>query len=569
MNDFAVPDQLKGKFGFRNFLYLAWKSIGLPDPTPIQYDIADFMQHGPDRQCTMAFRGIGKSYIASAFVVYSLLIDPTKNIMIVSASRDRADDFSNFCFKLLTSLGDLTHHLQPRDDQRCSRVKFDVGPAPVGHAPSVFSRGINSQLAGYRADIIISDDVSTPENSATQVMRDKIARATREFTSVLKPKGRTIYLGTPHSEQDLLHGLPDRGFTTRIWPSEVPPERLVKQQGERLAPIIREMIGKKPVGTPTDPLRFDEDELEIKKMEGKAYYAMQFLLDQSLSDMDRYPLRMAQLQVTDLNPELCYERYIWANDPDLRWNHSLPNVGFNGDHFYRPLMRDGELVKYQGIVMSVDPSGKGRDETGYSVVAQYGGQLFVLAASGLVGGYSPEVLHHLVGVAKRFKVNRILIESNFGQGMFTELLKPELIAGDYRCAIEEIRSTGAKEKRICDLLEPVMNNKRLIVDRSVIEDDFQNVQSYPTDKQQSYMLIHQMSRITRDRGALRHDDRLDALSMAVEYWVRAMAQDANVTKSRASAARHTRALKQFMAHATNKIIFGAPKRNSKNWMARK
>ena len=37
-----------------------------------------------------------------------------------------------------------------------------------------------------------------------------------------------------------------------------------------------------------------------------------------------------------------------------------------------------------------------------------------------------------------------------------------------------------------------------------------------------------MSRITRDRGAITHDDRLDALSMAVSYWVEQMSQDADL-----------------------------------------
>lgn len=37
--------------------------------------------------------------------------------------------------------------------------------------------------------------------------------------------------------------------------------------------------------------------------------------------------------------------------------------------------------------------------------------------------------------------------------------------------------------------------------------------------------MYQMSRITRDRGALSHDDRLDCLSMAVGYWIEQMGQD--------------------------------------------
>ena len=38
--------------------------------------------------------------------------------------------------------------------------------------------------------------------------------------------------------------------------------------------------------------------------------------------------------------------------------------------------------------------------------------------------------------------------------------------------------------------------------------------------------MYQMTRLSRDRGALVNDDRLDALAMAVQYWTDAMAQDA-------------------------------------------
>jgi len=41
------------------------------------------------------------------------------------------------------------------------------------------------------------------------------------------------------------------------------------------------------------------------------------------------------------------------------------------------------------------------------------------------------------------------------------------------------------------------------------------------------MLAYQLTRVTRDRGALAHDDRLDVLSMAVKYWVDQMAADAD------------------------------------------
>jgi hypothetical protein len=40
-------------------------------------------------------------------------------------------------------------------------------------------------------------------------------------------------------------------------------------------------------------------------------------------------------------------------------------------------------------------------------------------------------------------------------------------------------------------------------------------------------MFYQMTRITKDRGALAHDDRLDALAIAVAYWVEQMAADAD------------------------------------------
>ena len=113
---------------FRNFLYIVWKHLNLPDPTPLQYDIAQRMETGPDRQIVEAFRGVGKSWIASAFVCHQLLINPTKNILVVSASKNRASDFTTFTLRLINEIP-ILQHLVPREEQRNSKESFDVGPA--------------------------------------------------------------------------------------------------------------------------------------------------------------------------------------------------------------------------------------------------------------------------------------------------------------------------------------------------------------------------------------------------------------------------------------------------------
>jgi len=520
-----IPPPLRD---FRNFLYLVWKHLNLPDPTELQYDIADYMQHGPKRSTIMAFRGVGKSWICSAYVVHQLLLDPTKNVLVVSASKNRADDFSTFTLKIIHDIP-ILKQLKPTENQRFSKIAFDVGPAPASHAPSVKSLGISSQLTGSRADIIVADDVEVPNNSATQGMRDKLDEQVKEFEAILKPldSSRVLFLGTPQCEDSIYNKLRERGYNARIWPSEYPDEsEVISNYGGDLAPLIADNIDETTTSTTTEPLRFTDMDLEERKMSyGRTGYALQFMLNPKLSDADRYPLKINDLIILDVDVDTAPEKVLWSSDPDQA-DRTLPNVGLSGDRYKRPAKTIGDNIPYTGSVLSIDPSGRGKDETGYAVVKMLNGQLFVPDAGGIRGGYDEVTLKRLVSIAKDNKVNKVVIESNFGDGMFMELIKP-LFRTTYPITIEEVRHNKQKELRIVDVMEPVLNSHRLIVDPSVINNDYKSALSYPIEQQTRYMLMYQLSRITRDKGSLVHDDRLDALSIAIGYWVQQMAADVN------------------------------------------
>lgn len=506
---------------FRNFLFLVWDHLGLPEPTQVQYDIADYIQNGPKRRCVMAFRGVGKSWITSAFVVHQLLLDPTKNILVVSASKQRADDFSTFTLRLIDEMP-LLQHLKPHDSQRNSKVAFDVGPAPAAHAPSVTSKGLTSQITGSRADLIIADDAESLTNSATQMMRDKMSEQVKEFDAVLKPGGAILYLGTPQTEASIYNQLPERGYEIRIWPARMPTEKQRLGYGKRLAPMIVGMDLEE--GEPVDPKRFNTyDLLEREASYGKSGFALQFMLDTSLSDVDRYPLKLSDLVIMRLDKEQAPEKILWAGSPEYAYK-DLPCVGMAGDRYYMPMGVSGEFMNYQGSVLAIDPSGRGKDETAYAVVKMLNSQLFVTAAGGLPGGYDDDTLKALAMIAKDHSVSEVIIESNFGDGMFTALFQP-VLAKIHRVTINEVRHSVQKEKRILDVLEPVMNRHKLIVDESVIQSDFNSTQHLPADKSLKYQLFYQMTRLTRDRGSLAHDDRLDVLAIAVNYWTEQMSRD--------------------------------------------
>ena len=526
MNDPVAKD-------FRNFLFLMWKFLRLPEPTEVQYDIALYLQHGPRRRMIEAFRGVGKSWITAAYVLWCLYRNANERILVVSASKDRADAFSTFVKRCIAEW-EMLAPLRPDAGMRDSNVAFDVGGSMPHQSPSVRSVGITGQMTGGRASKIVPDDIETPKNSQTQTMRDRLAELVKEFDAILmseedlRPLGidsaDVVYLGTPQTEMSLYNSLPERGYDVRIWPSRFPanPE---KYKG-LLAPMLANKLALQPAlptdcqgrGAPTDPKRFtDMDLMEREASYGRSGFALQFQLDTSLSDADKHPLKLADLMVMGFTPAMLPVKVAWGSGPQ-QVREDLPAVGLVGDRWHRPMfVTEKDFVEPQGVCMSIDPSGRGADETGYAVIAMCNGYLYVLEAGGLAGGYSDSTLETLAQIAKRNGVKHIVIESNFGDGMFLKLLAP-FLTRIYPCTTEEVRSSVQKEKRIIDTLEPVFNQHRIIFHEKVVKGDFE------TDDTK-YQLFHQMTRITKDKGSLAKDDRLDALAMCVAYWVEVMDRD--------------------------------------------
>jgi len=522
----GVPVKQDPLSDFRKFLFVCWQHLNLPNPTPVQYDIAKHIQNGDKRIIVEAFRGVGKSWITSAYVVWLLYMNPQLNILVVSASKNRADDFTTFTLRLINEMPVL-QHLMPRTDQRQSKISFDVGPAAASHAPSVKSVGVTGQLAGSRADVLIADDIEVPNNSATQGMRDKLSEAVKEFDAILKPDGRIIYLGTPQNQESLYNKLPDRGYKVRIWPARYPNEDQLVSLGDKLAPKIKKEIADDAelLGKSTDPQRFtDYDLAEREASYGRSGFALQFMLDTRLSDAERYPLKVSDLVVMDIPTSEAPDKVVWASGEQYVVQE-LPNVAFNGDYYHKPMHISEQFEEYSGSVMSIDPSGRGKDETGYAVVKMLNGFLYVRRCGGVDGGYSEEALKKLAMIAKEENVNEIIVESNFGDGMFNQLMTP-ILTKIHPVTLSEVRHNTQKEKRIIDVLEPVMNQHKLVIDKKVIKQDYESTQHLPPESSLRYQLMYQMTRLTAERGALSNDDRLDSLAMAVQYWVDAMAQDA-------------------------------------------
>ena len=530
----TVEARLEASFPL--FLSLVWKSLDLPRPTRAQLAIAGYLQDGPKRLQIQAFRGLGKSWIAAAFVLWVLWKDKDKKILVISASKQRADDFTIFCQKCILEFEWLSGMRPVDDDQRWSRVSFDIAGCRPAQSPSVKSVGITGQITGSRADLIVFDDVEVPANSATDLMREKLLQLVTEGESVLTPKpdSRIVFLGTPQTTFTVYRTLRERNYRPFVWPARY-PKSLVGYE-DVLAPQLVADIEKqghdKVRWQPTDT-RFSEiNLLEREQSMSRSNFMLQFMLDTSLSDALKFPLKLSDFSVMPLDPSKGPSDVVWGSDKETLLD--LPAVALPGDRWHRP-KSTGEYVPYNQTIVAVDPSGRGKDETVAVVLSQINGFIFIRDILATQDGYSDKTLRGILTMARRYSASMCLIESNFGDGAVMELMKKHAQEMKVGMTFEEVRATTRKEDRIIDTLEPVLNQHRLVIDEKLITWDYQSNHDMAPEERLPRMLMYQLTRMCREKGAVKHDDRVDALALGVKYFqdiLAISAKEHEINKSR-------------------------------------
>jgi hypothetical protein len=513
---------------FEFFLTEVWHEVGLPTPAFIQLDIAWWLQHGPKRRGIRGFRGVSKTWITIAYVLWRLFRDPNERVMIVSKSEGHSKDSLHQIRKWIHQIPFLQHlvpdTISPQKGgkgQRDSATKFDVGPSKTDRIASVSVYGITGQIVGTRSTLIVSDDVETGQNTLTREMRLRLRENVSEFGRIIRPDCDIVMLGTPHHEESLYNHLPTVGFAFRSWPARYPK---LDQDVPDLSPSLQKAMEDQTAhrGDPTWPEMFNDKALRMEEV-NKTGWLMQFMLVSGLSDLIRYPLQLRDFIVVDhIHRKKAPISIVWGTRSQYEASTRIEDVsslGFGDDGFYAPIMVDSQWSEYIGTKMWIDPSGKGEDRTGYAIIGYCQGNLFVKDVGGLSGGYSEDTLNRLALLARKHGVQQIYIENNFGQGMYTVLFEPVLkrcfvdkgdktedggtAEEDWKATVEDVRVVGQKEIRIIEALEPVLGQHRIIIDRSVANNE---------------TLQHQITRITRERLSLTHDDEIESLAMCVRQW---------------------------------------------------
>lgn len=518
-----------------------WWYQNLPCPTYDQmYMVWYVAQSVYQKQNLMvqAQRGIAKSFSSQVVIMWMLLRNKNEKIAVLSATSKRAESWTGFILNMIRETP-LLKHMYPNNKQRKSGTFFDINGCKPSDSPSVGAYSITGQKTGMRASFLIYDDVEVPENSDTAGKREKLSKGCREATNLgIANNYSALVLCTPQSSETVYEEfVTERGYKRTIVPAEY-PEDMTVYKGD-LAPHIVEAIKKDRsiIGTPTDA-RCDAKHLLKKRLETTtAEYKLQYMLDPTMSDEERYPLRLSDLIVTDLDKDKAPVSIQYGSDKHLSlWD--LKHSGFASDNYYSPRYVSNDTISsYEGKLMFIDPSGKGSDETAYCITAQLSGKIFVLDFGGFEGGYKYDTLKKLADKAKEWEVKLIQVESNFGDGSFEELLKP-VTRQIYDVAIEGVRAVTNKEKRIIETLEPIINQHRLIFNKKALQLDY--------DGKVEYRLSYQLTHLTAQSGCLEHDDRIDALAWAVKYWKDSLARDEKKEVERLRQLEKERQFEDFM-----------------------
>ncbi len=531
---------------FEDFLYDCMTELMGFKCSELQIDIGRFLQSDVQYGMIQAQRSQAKSTIIAMFAVWQLIHDCKHRVLIISAGSEVAAEIANWVIQIIMNW-DILECLRPdrQHGDRASSKSFDVNWQLKGaeKSPSIACIGITANMQGRRADLLIPDDIESSKNGTTETQRAALEHLSKDFTSICQ-KGRIMYLGTPQTVDSIYNNLTARGYQIRVWTGRFPTKEELPTYEGKLAPYLQNLMDNDPTltigggldgsrGKATDPVLLGEDALIKKELDqGPAYFNLQHMLNTNLSDEQRHPLKPKNLIMMNVPVDKGPGQIQWMPSPQ----NQIKAEGFTcKPQFYRPFSVSTEMYTYEGKHMYVDTAGGGKngDETVAAVTYFLHGYIFLVEILKLVGGYSDENYKELSQLAFRHGVNSIDVEKNFGFGAFASNWRPILLnfyqkEGKTGCpAIEDVWESGQKELRIIDTLEPIMARHKLIVSEDIIEYDQQSIRKYPIDIQQTYSFFHQMSKISVDKGALIHDDSLDAVAGTVRHWVEHMAVDEN------------------------------------------
>ncbi len=393
--------------------------------TPLHHiRMARWLEDGYDPlRLLMAFRGSGKSTMTGLYCAWRLLVNSNCRVLVLAADDALARKMVRQVKRVLER-HPLTKHLRPRFADQWAADRFTVKRELELRDPSMLAKGVGANLTGCRADLVICDDVEVPNTCSTIEKRKELRERLAELSYILTPGGHILYVGTPHHADSLYRE--DIDAVTEALPFLHGATRF-------LLPVLN------GAGESAWPERFSVDEIErIKRQAGPLTFASQMLL-QPVS-LDKAFLNAEALVIWDDIPLPHITQKVAS------WDPSFGGAG-----------NDGSVL---AVVNAV------RDGTFHIADIQW-----ITAQPGMEDEATQQC-RKVIDCLKRHEITRLLLESN-GIGKFLPaILRRELKAQRYSCAVIETIHRTNKTERILSAFDPLLAAKALSVTKRVAQSAF-------------------------------------------------------------------------------------------------
>lgn len=392
--------------------------------TPIHHvRIARWLENGQaDLRLLMAFRGSGKSTMVGLYCAWRLSLNPDCRVLVLAADEALAKKMVRQVKRLLER-HPLTKNLRPRFADQWASDRFTVARTLELRDPSMLAKGIDANLTGCRADLIICDDVEVPNTCATLEKRKELRERLFELSYILTPGGQILYVGTPHHADSL--------YKTECDPitGAVP---FLNDAIRFVLPVVDHN------GDSAWPERFSVSEIErIQRQAGPLTFASQMLLQ---------PVSMDK---AFLNAEALYQR-------DIPMPHITQLVA-SWDPAFGSRQGDGSVL---AIINAI------KDGTFHVADIKW------ITADQDDEDEATQQCRKVIECLRHHNVKRLLLETN-GIGKFLPaILRRELKAQRYSCAVIETVQRTNKSERILAAFDPLLAAKALSIAKDVASSPF-------------------------------------------------------------------------------------------------
>jgi len=385
-----------------------------------------------------------KSHIVATWTAWCITRHPEVSILYLSATAELAEIQLSAIKGILESDPYQLYWPEYIHPQEGKRAKWTERKIIIDHPrrrseatrdATVSTAGLTTGTTGWHADVIISDDLVTPENAYTEDGRGSVVRKTSQFTSIRNPGGFTLGCGTRYHPNDIYSTWKNQTYKVYDQNADIIDEKEVWQILERKVEVNNFFLWPRVMRDDGKAFGFDINQLSRieAEYEDRTQFHAQYYNDPNDPGSER--INRTKFQYYDKK---------WLEQVGGKWSfRGQPLNVYASIDFAFSLNKTADYTAI--VVLGVDPDG----------------YYYVLDIDRFKTDKIPEVFKHIVELHSKWEFKKLRAEVSVAQNMIVEDLKDQIRREGMRLSIDPFRPlpTVRKEERIAAALEHKYDNQ--------------------------------------------------------------------------------------------------------------